>query len=188
MFCRNFFHLVLLLFELGNSKLRLYFKNTEWPTVLLTNGLPSNNWGNHVSDGKLCLQLIKKGHIHIRSDQKQLIESGDIEQWDATLLIMILKHFDTLGFVSRSSTEDSALEHIRNTRNKRIAHNPNSKLAKAEFTKIWQDSCSALKVFGATDDEIADVEKSELNIFFIYHIKPIQYGLMFITFRFCRIS
>ena len=98
------------------------------------------------------MQLIKKGHIRIFSEQKQLIESGDIEQWDATLLTMILKHFDTLGFVSRSSTEDSALEHIRNTRNKRIAHNPN-------------------------DDEIADVEKSELNIFFIYHIKPIRYGL-----------
>ena len=121
--------------------------------------------------------MIKKGPKWKFSDQKQVILSGDIEKWDATLLTMILKHFDTLGFVSRSSTEDSALEHIRNTRNKIIAHNPDSKLAKAEFTKIWQDSCSALKVFGATDDEIADVEKSELNIFFIYHIKPIRYGL-----------
>ena len=53
---------------------------------------------------------------------------------------------------------------MRDTRNK-IAHNPNSKLAKADFTKIWQDSCYALKVFGSTDDEIADIEKSELLLF-----------------------
>ena len=120
--------------------------------------------------------MIKKGPKWKFSDQKQVILSGDIEKWDATLLTMILKH-SPLGFVSSLSKEDNALEGIRNTRNKKIAHNPNSKLSKAEFTKIWQDSCSALKVFGATDDEIADVEKSELNIFFIYHIKPIRYGL-----------
>lgn len=93
-------------------------------------------------------------------DQENAIKSGDIEQWDATLLTMILKHLP-LGFVLKTSKEFGALKDMRETRNK-IAHNPNSKLAKANFTKLWQDSCYALKVFGATKDEIADIEKSEL--------------------------
>jgi hypothetical protein len=152
----NFFRLTLLLFRLGNTKLREYLKS-QWPSVYLkANGTMPAPWTDIRSDAA-ALKKIGKLRFQFKN-QENKFDSGNTDEWDFSLLSLVLLN-GSLGFVAASSIESKALKELKEIRNNLIGHAPDAKIPNTVFKTQWATACKALEKFNATQEEFTAVKK-----------------------------
>lgn len=136
---RNFTRLIRLLNGVGATCLRQYFRK-----IHLT-------WTNQPSDAS----ALKKGVLKIQNHQKARFYTGNIDEWDVSLLISVLR-FSALSSaeVSRYPDIDKALQSIQEIRNNVVAHANDEKMNAADFQKSWGQLKKYLLVIGGSEDII----------------------------------
>lgn len=136
---RNFTRLIRLLNGLGASYLRQYFRK-----IHLT-------WSNQPSDAS----ALKKGVLKLQNHQKAKFYTGNIDEWDISLLINVLR-FSALSSaeVTRYRDIDDALRSIQEIRNSMVAHTNDEKINAADFQKTWEQLKQNLLAIGGSEEEI----------------------------------
>jgi hypothetical protein len=150
----NFFRLTLLLFRVGNQKLRDYFKS-QWPIVYqrVTGTVPSP-WQDTPHD---ATEMEKhEGKLEFKGHEKAKFDSGNTNDWDLSLLISVLLH-SSFGFVPLRQKR-AALYTLNNIRNTLICHATDAGIPNAVFVTQWTNAYNALRRFNATPDDFKSVE------------------------------
>ncbi|XP_046846970.1 uncharacterized protein LOC124440608 isoform X2 [Xenia sp. Carnegie-2017] len=135
---RNFARLIRLLMGVGASTLRQLFLSIH------------KNWSNQPSDAS----ALKKGALKLQKHQETQFYKGNIEEWDVSLLVSVLR-FSTVcsNEVSRKGV-DFTLRDIQEMRNLYIAHANNEKMSDEDFKKHWEKLKLNLVAIGASEEEI----------------------------------
>ena len=96
----NFFSLVLLLFRVGNQRLREYFK-TQWPIVYrrVKPGTVPPPWQDTPHDAKEMKKIQPtQTELQVSKMKKPSLMTGNTNVWDLSLLTTVLK-YSSLEFV-----------------------------------------------------------------------------------------
>lgn len=118
-------------------------------------------WTDTAADAA-SLKTISKPKFKFK-DQETNFDSGNTNEWDFTLLRLVLATYP-LGFVVKPSAEDDALEDMRVIRNTLIGHAPDARVSNVVFNTEWPKACRALGRFNATQDEFDAVEEGTVCI------------------------
>ena len=109
------------------------------------------NWTNQPTDAS----ALKKGALKLLNHEKQKFYLGNIDDWDVSLLIRVLR------FSLVSSTQlklhpdkDDALCKIKDIRNKIVGHAKNNKINEVDFKLYWKQLKANLMIIGASENEI----------------------------------
>ena len=162
---RNFARLIRLLMGVGADCLRKYFLQIH-PT-----------WSNQPSDAS----ALKKGVLKIQKHQQAKYYAGDINEWDVSLLINVLRFSDLSSReVSRYPDIDDALRGIQEIRNTVIAHANDKKINAADFKTTWTKLESFLVAIGGSKDDIDamlpgnEQKRKRSRVFFKFAINKFQ--------------
>ena len=113
---------------------------------------------------------LDKGLLKLEKQQEQMFNSGNIKQWDVSLLIRVLR------FSKRSSLElkkhpdiDKALKEVRDIRNNLIAHASSARLSKSNFEVQWNLLKANLIILGAKEEDVDGTleGKSDKRLIFV---------------------
>ena len=109
------------------------------------------NWSNQPSDAS----ALKKGSLKLLNHQKAIFYSGDINEWDVSLLISVLR-FSALSSaeVTRHTDIDEALRSLQEIRNKMYGHAKNEKVSGSDFKTYWEQLSQNLLAIGGSKDDI----------------------------------
>ncbi|XP_046847027.1 sterile alpha motif domain-containing protein 9-like [Xenia sp. Carnegie-2017] len=137
----NYSRLIRLLMGVGVDTLRNFFKSIHV------------NWENQPFDAS----ALKKGSLKLLPHQEKAFYSGNINEWDVTLLISVLR-FTTkcAAKVKRDSYIDNALQGIATVRNT-IVHLRGEKMSDDDFEKQWEKLKANIIVLGCSETEIDEV-------------------------------
>jgi hypothetical protein len=108
-------------------------------------------WSNQPSDAS----ALKKGVLKLQTHQQAKFYTGNIDEWDVSLLISVLR-FSALSSVevSRYPDIDDALRSIQEIRNNVIAHANDQKISAADFMKTWEKLKLNLVAIGGLENDI----------------------------------
>ncbi len=108
-------------------------------------------WSNQPSDAS----ALKKGVLKLQNHQKAKFYAGNIDEWDVSLLISVLR-FSALSSVevSRYPEIDNALRSIQEIRNNVVAHAKDKKLSATDFKITWDELKLNLVAIGGSEDNI----------------------------------
>ncbi|XP_031557053.1 uncharacterized protein LOC116293728 [Actinia tenebrosa] len=168
-FCRdNYFSLTLLLFRVGNQKLREYFK-TQWPLVYqgVRPGTVPPPWNDTPQDAAEMKNRERRLTFN-GIDEETKFNSGNTNHWDFSLLTSVLQ-YSSLKFVLPSSPESKALDDLKKIRNELIGHATDAAIPNALFHTAWTDACNALALFNASKADfkcVQDDVKKPLDVLY----------------------
>ncbi|XP_031554048.1 uncharacterized protein LOC116291070 [Actinia tenebrosa] len=154
----NYFSLTLLLFRVGNQKLREYFK-TQWPIVYqrVRPGTVPPPWQDTPHDAAE-MKKIQPSKLKFKfKDEETKFNSGNTNDWDFSLLTSVLR-YSSLQFVLPSSPESKALDDLKKIRNELIGHATDATIPNALFHTAWTDACNALALFNASATDFKCVQ------------------------------
>lgn len=137
-FRRNFARLIRLLMVVGASALRQLFLSIH------------KNWSNQPSDAS----ALKKGALKLQKHQETQFYKGNIEEWDVSLLVNVLRFSAVCSNEVSRKGVDFALRDIQEMRNLYIAHASNVKMSDEDFKKHWEQLKFNLVAIGASEEEI----------------------------------
>ena len=91
----------------------------------------------------------------LQKHQTAKFNSGNINEWDISLLISVLR-FSTISSaeIRRHPEVDDALRSIIDIRNNVVAHASNQKISAADFQKNWEKLKLSLLAIGGLEDDI----------------------------------
>jgi hypothetical protein len=108
-------------------------------------------WSNQPSDAS----ALRKGALILQRHQQAKFYAGDINEWDVSLLVNVLRFSDLSSReVGRYPDIDDALRSIQEVRNTVIAHAKDEKISAADFITIWEKLKSNLIAIGGSEDSI----------------------------------
>ncbi|XP_031573960.1 uncharacterized protein LOC116307791 isoform X3 [Actinia tenebrosa] len=165
----NYFSLTLLLFRVGNQRLREYFK-TQWPIVYqrVRPGTVPPPWQDTPHDAAE-MKKIQPSKLKFKfKDEETKFNSGNTNDWDFSLLTSVLR-YSSLQFVLPSSPESKALDDLKKICNELIGHAADAAITNADFNTAWTDACNALALFNASADDfkcVQDDVKKPLDVLY----------------------
>ena len=93
--------------------------------------------------------------LKVQNHQKAKFYAGNIEEWDVSLLINVLRFSDlSSAEVTRYPDIDDALQSIQEIRNNVVAHANDEKINAADFQKTWEQLKQNLLAIGGSADII----------------------------------
>ena len=108
-------------------------------------------WSNQPSDAS----ALKKGVLKLLNHQKAKFYTGNVAEWDVSLLISVLRFSDLSSVeVSRYPDIDDALRSIQEIRNNVIAHANDKKISAVDFMKTWGKLKLNLVAIRGSEDDI----------------------------------
>ena len=105
--------------------------------------------------------------VNLSPVQKNLVLSGDTNEWDLTTLIPLLLYTDRPSTLSTNQkqqldSEDKLLVQLRDIRNT-LAHHPSKSIAASDFYQLWSTLTKILVTLG--EDEIELEKWKDENLF-----------------------
>lgn len=143
----NYFSLVCLLFNVGTKTLQQFIKS-QWLRVLCHS---TGQIGAARSDQPVDVDQL------LEPNELDKVQSGDISEWNFTVLIKVLIH-SSLNFVEHGSEEFTKLGKLWEIRTNLLEHVEKASLPTALFKEPYQQACDILKSFGASDQVIDAVQ------------------------------
>lgn len=108
-------------------------------------------WSNQPSDAS----ALKKGVFKLRKHEQTKFYTGNIDEWDVSLLIRVLRFTEVSSVeLKRNPDIKTALENILETRNNVIAHAKNKKISDSDFKINWEKLKQNLLVIGGSEEMI----------------------------------
>lgn len=157
--------MTLLLFRVGNQRLREFFKS-QWPIVYQNKkGTPPPAAWTDIPNDAVEMKNIESRLLRFQyPDQEISFNSGDTKKWDFTLLTAVFNK-STLGFVTPSSPESNAIKELKKIRNELICHAADATIPDVVYNTEWPKACHALRnVFNATQEEIDQVVEGRYDL------------------------
>ena len=112
------------------------------------------SWKNQPSDAA----AMDKGKMFLKGHEATLFNTGNIEQWDFSLLTTVLlysKH--CLIEVGKRKGYESSIQSLKECRNKLIGHPISDKMSADDFNCYWPKLTSCLTTLGVDQQEIQDI-------------------------------
>lgn len=96
--------------------------------------------------------------VNLTPLQKNLVLSGDTNEWDLTTLIALLSYTDRPSTMSTTEkqqldVEDALLQQLRDIRNT-LAHHPSKSISDSEFHQLWSTLTRILVILGEDETEL----------------------------------
>lgn len=131
-------------------------------------------WSNSERD----IATFEKGNLHIHPYQEPIFSTGDIEQWDITLMCSVLIY----SKVSKQKLDEEqefkgykgAIENIREIRNKIQSHRASMKLPENEYNLLVKTLNSAVIKLGCSEQEFQATLQSK----FLFLIDIVTYPFL----------
>ena len=129
------------------------------------------DWQN--SHGQSLLSDLKKSKkTNLFPKQEQLIQSGNIDEWDLSLLFLVLLLGNRNNFWRLQQVKCDALKNLRDVRNNSIGHNSDSSLSTKQLEDEVKKIVIAVETLLKSDNKnkervISAVKKSQGGIFTI---------------------
>ena len=112
------------------------------------------SWKNQPSDAT----TMDQGKMLLKGHEKALFSTGDIEQWDFSLLTTVLLYSKKCSLdISKRENYESSIHSLKECRNKLIGHPTSSKMSKDDFNYYWPKISSCLTTLGADQDKIQEI-------------------------------
>ncbi len=120
------------------------------------------SWKNQRSDAF----SLKRGSLHLKAEiEIERFNTGDIEQWDISLLCKVLLYTEeAMKKLEESGEIKDAIKQIKDIRNEQFAHKGKRELTVTEHGDIMIQIKSALETLGFPKEELKPLSKGE-NLF-----------------------
>ena len=166
---RNYICIRSMLTDVVSAELRKYFKR-EWNTRYQ---VKFGAWDDTPISG---LQLFHAEKTRARPSKNMLqskFQHGDTSQWDCTVLFDAILFSNSIGS-SLNSTTKTALDNLRDIRNKKLGHIIKATFSDAEFETIVDDIEDAFKTLGIPVHDLTKIgnKKNLYKSFQVLSPKP----------------
>ena len=123
------------------------------------------SWKNQPSDSA----AMDKGKMILSKPENVLFSTGNIEQWDFSLLTTVLLYSKRCSIeVGKRENYEVSIRSLKESRNKLIGHPRSDKMSNDDFNFYWPKITGCLKVLGVDEHEIENVLSGNNNINIFY--------------------
>ena len=161
---RNYICVRSMLTDVVSEELRKYFKR-EWNTRYQAR---FGAWDDTSVSG---LQLFHAEKTRARPSKKMLqskFQDGDTNQWDCTVLFDAIRFSNSIGS-SLTPAIKTALDNLRDIRNKKLGHIIKATFSDAEFETIVNDIEDAFKTLGIPIHDLTQI-RNKRNLYKSFHV------------------
>ena len=163
---RNYIFIRSMLTDVVSEELRKYFKR-EWN---IRYQIKFGAWDDTPASG---LQLFHAEKTRARPSKNMLqskFQLGDTSQWDCTVLFDAILFSSSIGS-SLNPKIRTALDNLRDIRNKKLGHILKATFSDAEFETIVNDIQDAFKTLGISVHDLTLI-RNKKNVYKSFHILP----------------
>eukprot|EP00794_Sanderia_malayensis_P015033 gene15033-16585_t len=164
---RNFLQLVFLLYKCGLERLREVFMKVH------------SGWKNLEKDAA----QFDMGQLRFDfTNEKQMFMTGDIDHWDITLLVKVLR----FSKVAKAKLEkdhgyvgyEHAIKKLKDVKNEIVSHKSSPRLKEGKYMHLLNELKQALGALGLTDDEfdraVRDADLTPKNLYYQMLIEEVE--------------
>ena len=152
---RNYIYIRSILTDVVSEELRKYFKR-EWNKRYQ---VKFGAWDNTPVSGLQLFHAEKPRARPTKSMLQSKFQNGDTSQWDCTVLFDAILFSNSIGS-SLNPSAKTALDNLRDIRNKKLGHIIKATFSNAEFQSIVNDIEDAFKILGIPVHDLTEIRNN----------------------------